>query len=231
MVVFEITGNLPIIEQEIYPPIELDENKNYVIAVLSLVTFNSIPNIYEGVNKFYWEEHGRSYETVIPTGSYELNEIDRMLRKSMGANIKILANTNTLQTIILCTLAIDFSKPDSIGPLLGFGKRKLAPGTNESENTVNILNVNTISVECNVASGSYKNGKPSKAIYQLVIDVPPGYKIISYPRNIIFFPIKRRYIDRLSIKLTDQDGKLIDLRGEKVTVRLQIKLEGDEDHL
>ena len=231
MVVFELTGKGSVIEQDIFPPIVLDENKNYVVAVLSVVTFNSIPNVHEGMNKFYWNEEGISKETTIPTGSYELVGINQYLRSAMGANVGIFPNKNTLTAVIHSEYDIDFSQPNSIRPLLGFGKRIIPAGTNESEMPVNILNVNTISVECNIASGSYKNGKPSRAIYQLVIDVPSGYKIISYPQNILFFPIQQRYIDRISLKLTDQDNKLVDFRGESVTIRLQIKQEGDEDHL
>ena len=184
-------------------------------------------------NKFYWEEEdgGNVMDTTIPTGSYELVGINKYLRSILGTKIAIFADTSTLQTVIHSEVVVDFEKPNSIGPLLGFGKRKVPVGSTASDYPVNILNVNTVSVECNVASGSYKNGKPSRAIYQLVIDVPAGYKIISYPQNIIYFPIKRRFIDRLSIKLTDQDGKLVNFRGESVTVRLQIKQEGNEDHL
>ena len=125
MVVFELTGNGSIIEQDIYPPIELDENKNYVVAVLSLVTFNSVPNVHEGINKFYWTEDGTSKETTIPTGSYELTGINHYLRSTLGANIGIFPNKNTLKTVIHSDYEIDISKPNSIGPLLGFGKRIL----------------------------------------------------------------------------------------------------------
>ena len=48
-----ITGNYSVLEAEYFPPIELLSNKNYVLGLVELLTFNSIPNVDIGKNKFY----------------------------------------------------------------------------------------------------------------------------------------------------------------------------------
>ena len=48
-----ITGNSSVSDAEYSPPIELSSNKNYVLGLVELLTFNSIPNVDIGKNKFY----------------------------------------------------------------------------------------------------------------------------------------------------------------------------------
>lgn len=51
----------------------------------------------------------------------------------------------------------------------------------------------------------------------------PGFKIVEKPSNVIYLPISMRYVDEIILKITDQDGRLINFRNELVTVRLHLK--------
>lgn len=73
---FTFTGNKSILESIYFPPVELASDKNYVIGLVDLYTYNSIPNIYENCNKFYVAQE----EIVIPEGSYEIDAIERYLQ-------------------------------------------------------------------------------------------------------------------------------------------------------
>ncbi len=53
--------------------------------------------------------------------------------------------------------------------------------------------------------------------------VGPGYKIIEAPRNVIYLPVNVKQITSITLKLIDQDGDLINFRGETVTIRIHIK--------
>lgn len=53
--------------------------------------------------------------------------------------------------------------------------------------------------------------------------VPPGYKIIEVPSNVIYLPTNIKYIDEIILKIIDQDGNLINFKKEFVTVRLHLK--------
>ncbi|KAG7196480.1 hypothetical protein KM043_000036 [Ampulex compressa] len=119
-------GTSSILEAYYFPPIELSPNKEYVLGLVELLTFNSIPNIDPPNNKFYVGEK----EFVLPEGSYEIEEIENFLQSTLaeeGIQITLKPNNSTLRSIIKCSHTIDFRKEDSIGQLLGFGRRELAP--------------------------------------------------------------------------------------------------------
>lgn len=134
------------------------------------------------------------------------------------------ANHNTLQCEIKCNKKIDFSKKNSIGNLLGFGKKQLEPNKKHiSEHPVDIFKVNSICVECNLVTNSYNNGELVHIIHLFYPTVPPGFKIVEKPSNVIYLPISTRYIDEIVLKITDQEGKLVNFRNELVTIRLHLK--------
>jgi hypothetical protein len=117
---------------------------------------------------------------------------------------------------------VDFRPPNSLRSVLGFENRVYHAGFNESENIVDILTVNSIFVEVDIINGSYVNGKLSSIIYSFFPNVSSGYKIVENPINLVFLPLNTHSIDKVTVRLTDQDGKLPNLRGETITIRLQI---------
>lgn len=221
--VFTLSDDKSEISCSIFPPVLLDESKQYGIALLSIGTYNSIPNIEEGKsNKFYYADNK---VLTIETGTYELTAINKYLQEKLGSkNIKITANHNTFQCKITCNFFIDFSKPNSIGPLLGFHDRILEPYVEHtSSGAIEIFDVNSINVQLNIASGSFHNGIPDHTIHTFFASVPPGYKLISTPQNLIYFPLNTHIIDNLALRITDQLGRLISFRGEHISVRLHLK--------
>jgi len=90
-----------------------------------------------------------------------------------------------------CNSDIDLNVEDSIAPLLGFDKRILPRNhRHESDRVVKIMNVNTIKVECNLATGSFDNGLQSHAIPEFYSIVPPGYKIVEIPKYSVLYKLK-----------------------------------------
>ena len=61
-------------------------------------------------------------------------------------NIEISANTNALKSDmnVKNNYEVDFGKDKFINSLLGFDSKLYTSGFNESENMVNILNINSI---------------------------------------------------------------------------------------
>lgn len=222
--IFTLTGKEPILKASFNPPIYV--NKDYVLGFSSFESFNTIPNITTKNNTFYY---GKNKAIVIPPGSYEISDIERLINVELekrGKNyfFSLKANHNTLKSIIKCTIDIDFRPDDCIGPLLGFSKRLLeANGTHESDTPVNILSINALCIYCNIASGSYTNGQPSHIIHEFFPTVPVGFKIVESPDQIIYLPINVNVIDELIIKILDQDGNLVSFEGEVITVGLHLK--------
>ena len=218
-----LSGMSSVLEAHYFPPIELLPLKNYTLGLVELLTFNSIPNIDEGKNKFYV---GGKVITI-PTGSYEIEDIENYLQKILSTHeisISLQPNNNTLCSQIKCNRQIDFGPEDSIGHLLGFTPRILAANvTHTSDLPVTILKVNSLRVECNITTGAYINGQRVHTIHEFFPAVPPGYKIVEVPSHVIYLPITVQAIDYIQLKLVDQDGQLVNLRGEVITIRLHIK--------
>lgn len=164
----------------------------------------------------------------IPTGSYEVNDLYKYLKKMLRRqNVELLlkANKNTLQCEIMCSQPIDFTKSNSIGPLLGFrvGQILERNTVHVSELPADILKVNVIRVECSIVKGSYLNGEPSHTIHEFSPRVAPGYKIIEVPQNVIYFPVTVKNIHSISLSIVDQQNRPINFRGETITIRIHIK--------
>ena len=96
-------------------------------------------------------------------------------------------------------------------------------GRNESEHLVDIMHINSILVHCDIVSRSRLNGIEAPIIYSFFPNVSPGEKIVETPKNLIYMPITAKVISSITCWLTDQDGKAIDLRGEKLSIALNIR--------
>ena len=219
-----LSGKSSVLEAQYYPQIELNPNKHYVIGLVELYTFNSIPNIDKTNNKFKLENLDA---IIIPEGSYEIDDINTFLNDQLSEKnitLELKPNNNTLRSIIHCSQNIDFKEPNSIGKLLGFTPQILkANETHQSDLPVTILKVNSLRVECNIATGSYINSKQDHTIHEFFPTVPPGYKIIEVPLSVIYLPVNVKTIDYLQVRIVDQEGNSVNFRGEEITIRLHIK--------
>lgn len=279
-----LTGDSSQLSAQYYPAIDLSDGE-YVCGLIDFQTFNSIPNIDETNNLFYFghinqnisnseikpanielnsvdlfedssesdrensqknqESRKRKRRAVgvnthkevpftcikIPTGSYELEHLTKYLQKRLkykGAKLVLQANKNTLRCELFCNQPVDLTRPNSIGPLLGFSGDQIleAYKPHESKLPANILKVNVIRIECNIITGSFLNNQTHTihdTIHEFSPKVPPGYKIIEVPQNVIYFPITVKNIQRIDLSIVDQHNQLINFRGETITIRLHIK--------
>lgn len=225
---FSLSGVSSELECYFFPPVEVGNKSE--IGLLSVQTYNSIPNVHAGCDTLHII-HGGQKEHIrikIPTGCYEIIALETKMRellKNVGVRFFSLSTDNsTLKCTVHCSSEIELNVEDSIAPLLGFDKRTLARDhRHESDRVVKIMNVNTIKVECNLALGSFDNGLQSHTIHEFYPVVPPGYKIVEIPKYCVLYKLKTNTIDYVRVSLTDQNGKAIDFRGETVNVRLLIK--------
>lgn len=125
---------------------------------------------------------------------------------------------------ILANKVIDFTHNDTFRDLLGFKPRILA--ANElhiGDFPIDILKVNSICINCNIASGSNNNGVPTYIVHQFFPNAEPGEKIIESPQHAIYMPINTRRISSIVVQIQDQNGDLVNFREEVITLRLHLK--------
>ena len=207
------------------PLIELDASKKYEMALVNLETYYSFPNITAKNNYFrYSPDGGRTWpDVVISEGYYEITDINDYIQRTMKENghydtvnneyyISLQPNSNTLKSVlnIAPNYRVDFCSPiNSIRSVLSFNCSIYEEGYNESEDSVNIINVNSFRVTSDIIGASYTNGTVGNVIYSFFPNVGPGYKIIEVKHNLIYLPITLRTISSMETKLTDQNGNLI----------------------
>lgn len=236
----QLSGSESVLKAQFFPPLTL--KGGYELGLVGLESWNSIPNVTVENNIFYYS----SSTLEIPVGSYEINDIAEFIEEKLqdkhGAPethsklgtkyLSLKGNTQTLKSEILCRYSVDFTrKTRNIGSLLGFRDVVVnALEKKESSDLVDILQVETWRIECDVVTGSFTNGKPTHTLYEFCPDVPPGYKVLEIPRTVIYLPIAVKVIDSVEIRICDQNENLVDLRGEKTSIRVHLRPQ-DAHHL
>lgn len=215
-----ITGNDSFLTTYYSPPLQLDGE--YECGLLYFSSFNSIPNIDDTNNMFHY---GENDNVKIPEGSYELEDINDFLKRNVkDCDLKLTCNNNTLTTKLFCSKDIHFNKSNSIGAILGFGNEILRSNKwHESRFPISILPTTIVRIECDIVSGSFVNGIPSHIIYEFAPNVPPGYRIIEIPKNIIYFPVNHNSVSNITVKILDGANKLVNLRKEEIQLYMHIK--------
>lgn len=223
-VTLTLSGNSSELSADFFPPVEL--NGEYEAALVDFHSYNSIPNVDVYNNMFHIGD------TVIelPVGLYELQDIVEFIREdyerdNVGKTIEIEANNNTMQIVIYNSHdPIYFDEENSIGKLLGFNAKTLEHGIEHlSDQPINIFKINLLRIECNIVVNTYINNSNAHTLHEFGVGVSPGYKIDESPRNLIYLPLNCTEISSLNVRIVDQDGDLINFRGEAITLRIHLR--------
>src|SRR6218665_1840042 len=219
--------------------IQLDRNKKYEMVLVNFETYYSFPNIYTSNNNLrYSPDNGVTWFNLeIPEGCYEITNMNKYVKRVMKDAMHYditnddytisLEPNNTLKAVlnIAANYVVDFTTTNSITTVLGFNSRQYTAGYNESENLIDIISISSLRVTSDIIGASYSNGATGNVIYSFFPNVAPGYKIIEVPVNLVglYLPMTLFTISAMETKLTDQNGKLLNLRGEELSIRFQIR--------
>ena len=202
-----VSDNSANIQTRFNPPLYIQANRSYELAMVNLETYYTFANIREGDNNsFKWSIDGGKTWTIlhIPTGCYELKAaINAEIIRIHGNNdITILPNVNTLQciwTVVGAKCKVRFVVTNSLASVLGFKRSIYGVGRHASENLFNIMSVNSILVHCNIIYSSYMLGIQAPVVYNFFPNAAPGQKILEAPHNLIYLPVTVDVISTLSI--------------------------------
>ena len=106
------------------PPLNLQANRDYELAMVNLGTYYSFANIQKGNNSFKWSiDEGKTWTLLHkPTGCYELEAINAEITRIRGnSDITILPNVKTLQcilTVVGAKCKVSFDVPNSLASVL-----------------------------------------------------------------------------------------------------------------
>ena len=214
-----VSDNSANIQTTFSPPLNLQANRDYELAMVNLETYYSFANIRQSNNSFKWSIDGGKTWTLlhIPTGCYELKAINaEITRIRENSDITILPNAYTLQcilTVVGAKCKVSFDTPNSLASVLGFKQDIVyGVGRHASEKLVNIMSVNSILVHCNIIHSSYMRGQQAPVVFYFFPNAAPGQKHLEAPHNLIYLPVTVEVISTLSVWLTDQGGGHLDLR-------------------
>lgn len=222
------------------PPIILDQQKKFEVALLSLAHFNELPNISGTIfgtgNNTFRYYNGSSFSSVItiPTGIYsveELNtEINRLISLDGGTanNILLIPNYSTLKVDIELknNYQLDLSTSNLYKTIGWTSQIVSTQGLNAGINLADISNgVTNYVVHCSIVSAieSYSNGEQSDSLYSYAPNVSPGSLIEIIPFNLYHIGTNTNTINSINIRLTDQNGTELQDLVSPVRISLSIQ--------
>ena len=210
-----VSDNSANIQTTFNPPLYLQADHDYKLAMVNLETYYSFANIRKVNNSFKWS---------VDDGKAINAEIIRIRR---NIDITILPNVNTLQcilTVVGAKCKVSFEVPNSLASVLCFKQNIVCGvGRHASENLVNIMSVYSILVRYNIIHSSYMRSTQAPVAYNFFPGAAPGQKILEAPHDLIYLPVIVDVISTLSVWLTDQHGELLDLREEELTIRFHLR--------
>jgi hypothetical protein len=228
-----ISDNKTDIRTNFNAPLILNRDKQYELALVSIETYYSFPNIDVTNNKFVYNNGSEWKEILIAEGSYQLADINDYIKSELvrlgepEGVIELSPNTNTLKCVLKISdpkYQVSFEQPKSLRYLLGFESGIYSASSQEGEKNIDIMKLNSILVHCDIVSGSFVNGQHYPTIYSFFPNVSPGYKIVETPHNLIYLPVTTDCIRSIRVWLTSENGKeMLNLRGENVTLRFHLK--------
>ena len=169
----------------------------------------------------------------VPSGAYNIDDLNLEIKRILRANgddkggETIQANYNTLKSRILLKdgYKVGFKIGGGLKDVLGFKDEVLEEnGAHISARQVNITNTHSVLIGCSLISSSYLNASTSEVIYSFSPEKPPGSLLSIKPNQFFYVRMsKREELSNIIMRVTDQDGRPIDLNGERTTFNLHIK--------
>jgi hypothetical protein len=210
------------------PLIEIPDGFHIYLSVVSCLIPFSFYNVNNSNNNLYYSFDGSTMTNLtIPIGNYNINDLVKYFKLNMtGFTTTYNQNSNKL-TFTHSQNNFMFMSNSTCLSILGFNDNTTVISTAlslTSINCVNVYNIKTIQVNSNLIT--YNINKVQKNNYCILCSVP----VSSQPFSLIEYINRTNFrtnlflnrIQKLKIRLTDDNGNLIDLNGCHYTMTLQL---------
>ena len=215
-------------------------NKQFKIAITFLTGYNGIFNITNLNKNFYFKKsfkNGEFIQISRSPGAYETealnDEIKRIIigkcdysESNYPFNIKLnLSTLGSIMEIYQTGPIISFVKETSIGKLLGFDETIFYNKYNKSNNPVDIMSIDNIFIETNIAKGMIFRGRRTGIIMNFTMQVSPGYKIVNgFDGGVQWYMMESKdVISSFNFRIENENGNLVSFNGQSISFRLSIR--------
>jgi hypothetical protein len=203
-------------------PLKLDGEWEVALNkyVLWYTTYNISAALGNNTIK-YSTNGGSTWKTItLPNGNYQVSDINAQIQYSITANGDTAANIvlnainylYSTQFVLLNSYQVDLTV-GGLHSILGFNA-EIITSTKTSEQQANISGgftnfLITVSGLIN-QSNSYNGTSTSSVLYSDTWAVYPGSQQLYTIPQMAFVPVTTKQIDNLTIKITDQNGNILD---------------------
>ena len=210
------------------PLIEIPDGFHIYLSVVSCLIPFSFYNINNSNNNLYYSFDGSTMTNLtIPIGNYNVNDLVKYFKSNMiGFAISYNQNANKL-TFTNYVNNFMFMSNSTCLSILGFNENTTVISTGlslTSINCVNVYNIKTIQVNSNLIT--YNINKVERNNYCILCSIPVSsqpFALIEYINRTNFRTnLFLNRLQKLKIRLTDDNGNLIDLNGCHYTMTLQL---------
>ena len=213
----------------ILPLIEIPDGCHIYVSVVSCLIPYSFYNINSSNNVLNYSFDGVTiYTLIIPIGNYNVNNLVTILKSNLLSGFSVIYNSiqNKL-TFTHTTNEFMFMSSSTCLQILGFNLNSTISSISlslTSVNCVNVYSIRTIQVNSNLIT--YNVNKLQKNNFCILCSIPISctpFSLIEYVNRTNFKT--NLFLNRLSnikIKLTDDNGNLINLNGCHYSLTLQL---------
>ena len=213
----------------VLPLIEIPDGFHIYVSVVSCLIPYSFYNVNSYNNILYYSFDGFTiYNLTFTLGNYNVNNVLNYLNNNLLNGFSVTYdNIQNRFTFIHATNDFMFMSNSTCFQLLGFTNNMTISSSSlslTSINCINVYNIRTIQVNSNLLT--YNINKLQKNNYCILCSVPitcTPFSLIEYTNRTNFKT--NLFLNRLSnikIKLTDENGNLLNLNGCNYNMTLQL---------
>jgi len=225
---FEISGTVNSngqLTHELSKNFVFKDSATYFVSLDDFSTTSFFSNLSKNENdKFYYYENGSTEikEFTFYPGAYEIKAYNDTLNIK-DIQISISKESGLLIIKLTPGWKVYFNKDKTWRHELGLADEILDKEKNTSTRVADLLKSQKIYIGCDLAKGSYMNGKLSNVIFSF-------NNVKEYGRQISFTPEKRRYnllqnknFNSITFNFFNDKEKPIDFEGALSTICIEIK--------